>query len=113
MPTLAEAAALLGVAASTLRHQVQKGRIKATLIGKTYVVTDREVERYRREQMGKSGRPRKLPVATGDFQRGGRVTLSDGRTGYVAGYPGADELLVQVDGSGAAERPTVKATRTR
>ena len=57
MLTLTEAAAQLGLAASTLRHQVQAGRLGATLIGKTYVVSAREVQRYRAEQLGKPGRP--------------------------------------------------------
>jgi len=57
MLTLTEAAARLGLAASTLRHQAQAGRLRARLIGKTYVVTAREVERYRREHLGKPGRP--------------------------------------------------------
>lgn len=57
MLTLVEAADALGVTASTLRHQVQAGRLRARLLGKTYVVTPREVERYRREQLGKPGRP--------------------------------------------------------
>ena len=57
MLTLTEAADQLGLAASTLRHQVQAGRLRARLIGKTYVVTRHEVERYRREQLGKPGRP--------------------------------------------------------
>jgi excisionase family DNA binding protein len=60
--TLTEAAARLGVAASTLRHQVQAGRLRARLIGKTYVVTEREVERYRREHLGKPGRPSHRPA---------------------------------------------------
>jgi excisionase family DNA binding protein len=55
--TLTEAAARLGLAASTLRHQAQAGRLRATLFGKTYVVSEREVERYRREHLGKPGRP--------------------------------------------------------
>jgi excisionase family DNA binding protein len=57
--TLSEAAEKLGLAASTLRHQVQAGRLRARLVGKTYVVTEREVERYRRERLGKPGRPRR------------------------------------------------------
>jgi excisionase family DNA binding protein len=63
--TLTEAADRLGVAASTLRHQVQAGRLRARLIGKTYVVTPREVERYRRVHLGKPGRPshRRAPPA--------------------------------------------------
>ena len=59
MLTLTEAAERLGLAASTLRHQVQTGRLRAELYGKTYVVTEAEVERYRRESLGRQGRPRK------------------------------------------------------
>jgi excisionase family DNA binding protein len=55
--TLTEAADQLGLAASTLRHQVQAGRLRATLIGKTYVVTEGELDRYRAEHLGKPGRP--------------------------------------------------------
>ncbi len=57
MLTLTEAADQLGLAASTLRHQVQAGRLRARLVGKTYVVTAGDVERYRREHLGKPGRP--------------------------------------------------------
>ncbi len=57
MLTLAEAAASLGLAASTLRHQVQAGRLRARLIGKTYVVTERELARYRATSLGRPGRP--------------------------------------------------------
>lgn len=47
--TLAEAAADLGLAASTLRWQVHNGKLRAQLVGKTWVITPRELERYRRE----------------------------------------------------------------
>ena len=57
MLTLTEAADQLGLAASTLRHQVQAGRLRATLIGKTYVITEGELARYRAEHLGKIGRP--------------------------------------------------------
>lgn len=57
--TLKTAAELLGVSPETLRVQVHKGRLEATLIGKTWVVTDREVDRYRAQSLGKVGRPRK------------------------------------------------------
>jgi excisionase family DNA binding protein len=60
--TLTEAADRLGLAASTLRHQVQAGRLRARMIGKTYVVTAREVERYRHEHLGKPGRPTHRPA---------------------------------------------------
>ena len=53
MLTLTEAAALLGVAASTLRHQIRNGKMRARLVGKTWVVTEREVERYRIDSLGK------------------------------------------------------------
>ncbi len=62
MLTLTEAADELGLAASTLRHQVQAGRLRARLVGKTYVVTPGEVERYRREHLGKAGRPSHQPA---------------------------------------------------
>ncbi len=39
----------------------QGGRLRARLMGRTYMVTAREVERYRREHLGKSGRPRREP----------------------------------------------------
>jgi hypothetical protein len=55
--TLAEAAVELGVAPSTLRHQAQTGVLRAELFGKTYVVTAGEIERYRRDHLGKAGRP--------------------------------------------------------
>lgn len=54
--TLAEAGALLGVSPATLRSQVRNGRLGARLIGKTWVVTPREVERYRAESLGRPGR---------------------------------------------------------
>ena len=55
--TLAEAAERLGISHSTLRNQVRSGRLNATLIGKTWTVTEREVERYRAESLGRAGRP--------------------------------------------------------
>ncbi len=55
--TLAQAAERLGLGAATLRHQVHNGRLAATLYGKTWLVTEEEVERYRRESLGKPGRP--------------------------------------------------------
>ena len=54
--TLAQAAALLGVSAATLRQQVHNGRLRARLYGKTWVVSEAEVERYRRESLGRVGR---------------------------------------------------------
>lgn len=55
--TLAEAAELLGRSATTLRAQAVAGRLRARLIGKTWITTRDEVERYRRENLGNVGRP--------------------------------------------------------
>lgn len=54
--TLAEAGDRLGLSPSTLRNQVKAGKMRATLIGKTWTVTEREVERYRAEHLGRRGR---------------------------------------------------------
>jgi succinate dehydrogenase flavin-adding protein (antitoxin of CptAB toxin-antitoxin module) len=45
--------------ASGLRWQVHRGILHADLIGKTYVVSDEEYERYKREHAGKPGRKKK------------------------------------------------------
>jgi excisionase family DNA binding protein len=57
--TLNEAAAALGVSPTTLRCQAGAGRIRAQKIGPLWTVTPAEVERYRRESLGKPGRRRK------------------------------------------------------
>ena len=62
--SLAEAADRLGVAAVTLRVAVGRGRFKARKIGKTWVTNGAEVDRYRREHLGRRGRPRKHPPRT-------------------------------------------------
>lgn len=46
--TLNEAASRLGLAASTLRWQIRNGKLKAKKIGPVWVVSQRELERYRR-----------------------------------------------------------------
>lgn len=55
--SLTEAATELGIAGGTLRRQVRLGRLAATKVGSMWVVTDAEVERYRRESRGQVGRP--------------------------------------------------------
>lgn len=45
--TLQEAAASLGVSPDTLRSQIRYGRLKGRKVGPVWVVTAREVERYR------------------------------------------------------------------
>lgn len=54
--TLREAAELLGVTADTLRQQVLAGHLRAKKLGPIWTVTPGEVERYRRESLGKRGR---------------------------------------------------------
>jgi excisionase family DNA binding protein len=44
--TLAEAGARIGRSPSTLQNQIHNGKLKARKVGKTYVVTDRELARY-------------------------------------------------------------------
>ena len=41
--TLKEAAKRLGISTSTLRHQARAGRVRARLIGKTWVTTPGEI----------------------------------------------------------------------
>jgi excisionase family DNA binding protein len=57
--TLTEAGAQLGLSPATLRSQIRNGALRGTMIGKTWTVTPREVERYRLNRLGKRGRPRK------------------------------------------------------
>jgi excisionase family DNA binding protein len=56
--TLAEAAAMLGVAPGTLNVQARRGRLKAKKIGHFWTVSAAEVERYRRDVLGKPGWPK-------------------------------------------------------
>lgn len=47
MLTLAKAAERLGVDPGTLRVQIHNGKLKARKIGPIWVVSEKEVERYR------------------------------------------------------------------
>lgn len=55
---LAEAADLLGIDPSTLRAQVHRRRLHAFKVGRDWLVTEEEVERYRRDVQGQRS-PRK------------------------------------------------------
>lgn len=44
--TLVEAAGILGRSPSTLRHQAQRGKLRAQKVGKTYLIDERELARY-------------------------------------------------------------------
>ena len=49
MLTLIEAAERLGVTAATLRQKISHGKLRARKIGTVWIVSEREVERYRRD----------------------------------------------------------------
>jgi excisionase family DNA binding protein len=51
--TTGEAAALLGLSPATVRRQVENGAMKARKVGRDWHITPAEVERYRRESLGK------------------------------------------------------------
>lgn len=55
MLTLTEAADRLGLAASSLRHQIRNGKLRARKVGRDWTVSEREVERYARDHRGKLG----------------------------------------------------------
>ncbi len=55
--TLTQMAERLGLkSTASLRLLCEAGRIEAEKLGKTWLVPDEEVERYRRESLGKRGR---------------------------------------------------------
>jgi excisionase family DNA binding protein len=47
--TLPEAAKVLNLAPSTLRHQIKNGKLAARKVSRDWYLTTEEVERYRRE----------------------------------------------------------------
>jgi len=54
--TLGEAAEFLGVATTTLRHQIRNGRLKAAKVGRDWIVAREELQRYAAMSRGKPGR---------------------------------------------------------
>lgn len=57
--TLMDVGKRIGVSASTLRKSAEIGTLTATKLGKTWLVTAEEADRYARENKGKPGRKRK------------------------------------------------------
>jgi len=53
--SLRQAAEALGISVTTAKQQAKAGVFRATLVGHQYVVTPSEVERYRREHLGRPG----------------------------------------------------------
>ena len=49
MLTLSEAAVRLGVTPDTLRQQIANGRLRAKKVGPIWTITERELDRYARE----------------------------------------------------------------
>lgn len=54
--TLPQAAELLRLTPDTLRQQIHKGRLQATKLGRDWLVTRDELDRYTEEHLGKRGR---------------------------------------------------------
>jgi len=54
--TTAQVAAYLGRSERTVRDQIAKGAIAATRVGRDWLINPDEVERYRRESLGRPGR---------------------------------------------------------
>jgi len=58
--TLTQMAKYLGLKdAAPLRRLCESGKLHAEKMGKTWLVPNTEVERYRKENLGKRGRPSK------------------------------------------------------
>lgn len=55
---LSDAADELGLQLVTMRVAADRGYIEAVKIGQSWVTTRNQVERYRRERLGKIGRPK-------------------------------------------------------
>lgn len=53
--TIPEAAVQLGLAPSTLRHQIKNRKLRAHKMGRGWYVTAEEVERYRLEHRAPQG----------------------------------------------------------
>ena len=51
MRTIPQAAEDLGVSPQTLRLQARLGKLRATKVGREWLVNDSEIERYRRENL--------------------------------------------------------------
>jgi excisionase family DNA binding protein len=63
--TLKQAAKQLGITADTLRAQIRKERLRATKLGRDWLVEGAEVTRYERDSLGRPGRPSQRRVSSG------------------------------------------------
>ena len=55
MLTLKQAAAQLGISPATLHTQIKRGVVHTVMFGSVHAITQAEVDRYRREHLGKKG----------------------------------------------------------
>lgn len=65
MLTTKQAAAILGIAARTMKDYCYRGRIKATKYGRDWLIAERDLEKYRKAPSMR-GRPRKDTPKEGD-----------------------------------------------
>lgn len=54
--TLSAAATILDLSPATLRSQIRYGRLRARKLGRDWVVSRAEIERYRAASLGQPGR---------------------------------------------------------
>jgi excisionase family DNA binding protein len=60
--TVSEAAQELGIRPSGVRMAIAEGRLQSVRIGqRTNLIERSELQRYRREHLGKRGRPKRKP----------------------------------------------------
>ena len=59
--TVTEAAAKYGYSARALRQAIEKGHLKARLVGKTYLLSEAALLIYQRAPYPGRGRPRRRP----------------------------------------------------
>lgn len=104
--SLSQAAKSLGRSPATLRRQVHRGELDATKIGYSYIVSSEEVERYRREHLGKVRQSQivLVPLDTtelGYFVREVELQCSFALHAYLMIYSAMriDEMSRQVEGT--------------
>ncbi len=77
--TTAEAAAELGRSASTIRTLIQQGRLRVERPdARTVLVPWTELDRYKRESLGKPGRKSDTPTKAAEYQRAHRARRKAG-----------------------------------
>lgn len=59
--TLVEAGQISGLSPNTLRAQIKNGVLPAVMVGKTFLVRAKDMDRYIRDHKGRAGRPRTKP----------------------------------------------------